>query len=585
MTKKKKTVLITASVLFCMILAFGLITLIYYLLPMSKAWAFTVNASGYTLHTGDTADIPYDFAAVRKCRYLLLLQDTKKDRLAFSSTDESVAAVDPYGRITAVGEGTAAVIAVISDEIQKVTVNVFTPGDSLSFSEEEYSLNTGGELALETVLMPENAVLFDEISFSSSDEKIVKVDGEGKITAVSPGEAEVSVTADGLRGIARVKVLQPMTGFAIKNIPDGSAIRMERGAYRKLNFLYYPENTTDDRRVTFRLSDPEMGSISEDGVYTALKSGSVILTAKCGKFSSSFTIDTHVTLRGISLSQETCRLSYPSSAALSWLPVPEDTTDSLDLSWSSENTKVVKVDENGNVTAVRGGTADVILRVNGFEKRCTFTVTVPVTGMRISTGSIFLYTGSGYGLSASLVPSFTTEDRSVVWTSDNPGIAAVNSSGGVTAVSPGVTVIRASHGSFSVACRVEVENMPTWEERADRIIAFGKQYLGTPYVYGGESLTGGLDCSSFTQQCFACQHIGLARTSYYQVNQGTAVSLDPSAWRKGDLIFYSPSGSVSHVAIYIGDGQILHCSQSMGGVCITSYSYNGYTPSHVRRYF
>ncbi|MBP5294438.1 MAG: C40 family peptidase, partial [Lachnospiraceae bacterium] len=47
----------------------------------------------------------------------------------------------------------------------------------------------------------------------------------------------------------------------------------------------------------------------------------------------------------------------------------------------------------------------------------------------------------------------------------------------------------------------------------------------------------------------------------------------------------SPKGYVSHVAIYIGDGQILQASESMGSVCITSYNYNGFTPSRARRIF
>ena len=116
------------------------------------------------------------------------------------------------------------------------------------------------------------------------------------------------------------------------------------------------------------------------------------------------------------------------------------------------------------------------------------------------------------------------------------------------------------------------------------LIAFGKKYLGTPYVFGGTSLTKGLDCSSFTQQCYAHIGIKLERTSYWQVNQGAAVSLSRSTWKPGDLIFYNVDGKIGHVAIYIGGGKILQSAQSVGCVCISDYNYNGRIPVQVRRF-
>jgi cell wall-associated NlpC family hydrolase len=120
---------------------------------------------------------------------------------------------------------------------------------------------------------------------------------------------------------------------------------------------------------------------------------------------------------------------------------------------------------------------------------------------------------------------------------------------------------------------------------AERIISFGRQYLGTRYVYGGNSLTGGIDCSSFTMQCFATQGIRLPRVSYQQAQCGYALPMDMSQWLPGDLVFYAPHGYVSHVAIYIGNGQILQSAESMGGVCITSVYYNGFKPCSARRVF
>ncbi|GLC87861.1 C40 family peptidase [Lysinibacillus piscis] len=92
------------------------------------------------------------------------------------------------------------------------------------------------------------------------------------------------------------------------------------------------------------------------------------------------------------------------------------------------------------------------------------------------------------------------------------------------------------------------------------------KYLGIPYLYGGTT-TSGLDCSGFTSKVFADLGIKLNRTSGSQYQQGTAV--DKSDLQVGDLLFFNTSGSgISHVAIYIGDGKMVH-SQTGKGV---SYS-------------
>lgn len=98
------------------------------------------------------------------------------------------------------------------------------------------------------------------------------------------------------------------------------------------------------------------------------------------------------------------------------------------------------------------------------------------------------------------------------------------------------------------------------------VVEYAKQFLGNPYVWGGTSLTNGCDCSGFTMRIF--EHFGysLNRTSGAQSSNGTRVSL--SEIQPGDLLFYSYGGSIGHVAIYIGGGQIIHASTEKTGICI-----------------
>lgn len=99
------------------------------------------------------------------------------------------------------------------------------------------------------------------------------------------------------------------------------------------------------------------------------------------------------------------------------------------------------------------------------------------------------------------------------------------------------------------------------------VVAYAKQFLGNPYVYGGSSLTNGTDCSGFTMSVYAHFGYSLNRSSYTQVYNGTAVSMDNL--QPGDLLFYKYGGStISHVAIYIGGGQIIHASTENTGIII-----------------
>jgi len=101
---------------------------------------------------------------------------------------------------------------------------------------------------------------------------------------------------------------------------------------------------------------------------------------------------------------------------------------------------------------------------------------------------------------------------------------------------------------------------------ADKIIATAEKYLGTPYLYGASSSTTKyFDCSSFTQQVFEENGISLPRSSREQVTVGNYVA--KSNLQKGDLVFFStPSsnGAVGHVAIYAGNGKIIHTYGSPG---------------------
>lgn len=103
------------------------------------------------------------------------------------------------------------------------------------------------------------------------------------------------------------------------------------------------------------------------------------------------------------------------------------------------------------------------------------------------------------------------------------------------------------------------------------IVSYALQFVGNPYVAGGTSLTNGADCSGFTYSVFADCGISIPRDSRSQAAGGTPVDL--SAIQPGDLLFYSNGGSINHVALYIGNGQVVHASTAKTGIKISAYNY------------
>lgn len=109
-----------------------------------------------------------------------------------------------------------------------------------------------------------------------------------------------------------------------------------------------------------------------------------------------------------------------------------------------------------------------------------------------------------------------------------------------------------------------------------QIVEYAKQFLGNPYVYGGTSLTNGVDCSSFTQQILGKFGYRINRTSYTQYNNGRRISANELL--PGDLVFYGFSGVISHVGLYIGNGKIIHASSPSTGVIISGLYTQGKKP-------
>lgn len=104
-----------------------------------------------------------------------------------------------------------------------------------------------------------------------------------------------------------------------------------------------------------------------------------------------------------------------------------------------------------------------------------------------------------------------------------------------------------------------------------RIVAYALKWLGGRYVWGGETLGKGVDCSGFVMKIY--QNFGIYLTHHSGTMAGEGRRIKRSQLKKGDLVFYARGGSINHVAMYIGDGQVVHARSRRRGICITDMDY------------
>ncbi len=403
----------------------------------------TLNRSTATLKATETVQLSGS---------VLPANASNKD-LVWTTNDEHIATVSESGLVTAVAVGEVTITATsqstpdISATCQVSVVP--TPVASITLSQTSVSLKATETVSLTATVAPETATVKD-VTWTSDNPKVATVDENGVITAVTAGEAVITVTAtDGSGVFNTVKVqVEPIYAESITIVAEGSTT-LRDGETVQLRAVFVPENTTD-KRVTWDAGTEINSTIDENGLFTA---GSVprlvgVVARSIGTPGVSGSIEINVVetpVESVEITSEPLVLLPGESKEVTVSVNPSTATDKT-ITWSVSDESIIKLQKFDSsvavINAIAPGQAYLYAKAsNGVNTSLMVTVnTIPVSEIILSKQELRLNVSETYQFEANVLPA-NANNKAIRWESSNAEIGTVDETGFFTAIAPGETVI------------------------------------------------------------------------------------------------------------------------------------------------
>lgn len=387
--------------------------------------------------------------------------DATDKTVTWTSSNNEIATVSTEGLITAIKEGTAKITASAGNQSATCTVTVkkgIIAVTSVTLSQTTLSLEEGETETLVATVLPSDAT-DKTISWTSSNAAIATVSNNGIVTAIKEGTATITATAGNQSATCTVTVKKAVIAVTSVSLSQ-TTLTLDEGHTATLVATVAPTNATD-KTVTWTSSNAAVATVSSTGLVTAIKEGTTTVKATVGNQSATCTVTVKkgiVAVSSITLSQTTLSLEEGQTSTLTATISPSDATDKT-VTWISSNVAVATVSNTGVVTAIAGGTTEIIASVGGKSAKCIVTVKsaiIEVASITLSETSLSLEEGQTTTLTATVLPTNAT-DKTITWASSNATVAVVSANGIVTAVKEGTATITASAGSKSTTCTVTVK--------------------------------------------------------------------------------------------------------------------------------
>ncbi|MGN0487194.1 MAG: Ig domain-containing protein [Acutalibacteraceae bacterium] len=428
----------------------------------SCAVTVTQDASGVTLDK--TSAGMYVGQVMSLTATVLPLTATNRN-VSWSSSNKSIVTVTQQGKLTALSKGTAIITAKTENgghtATCAITVTDKIPVTGLELETGSLEVFKGEKTAILATVLPANASE-KGITWTTSNKSIATVNAAGVITAVATGDAVITATTvDGnFRQQCKITVVQPVSGITL----DQSNVKIARGKSKTLKATIAPADATN-KKIEWISSDPSVVTVTSSGVVTAKGEGNATVTATTldGGYSATCNFNVYVAVSGVKINAETIKLPKGEKRIITATVLPTDAANK-EVTWESSNTKIVTVNEVGQLTGKTKGTAKITATTKdgAFTASCIVEVVQLATAVKTDFTSITIDAGKSKTLTASVYPS-TASDTSLKWKSSNTKVVKVSSAGVITGVAAGTATITitSGDGAASVYCKVTVEQPAT----------------------------------------------------------------------------------------------------------------------------
>ena len=374
--------------------------------------------------------------------------------LTYTSDNPTIASVNDKGVITAHKTGSAKITVKAAGGIAKDITVTITPKPEmpiavrsieLSPNEDTISVVMGTSRQLNVQVKPENAA-DKKLSFSSSDEGIASINGEGLVTAKAVGNANITINAaNGVSKILKVTVTAApvaVTDIAFDPALPGDPLLLSVGGTCPIHAKAQPEDATE-KNLTYSSDNEAVASVDDKGEVTAHRIGEAKITIKASNgVSKEITVKVtveHISVTGIALSPDETTLSMMNGETrqINAHVEPGNATNK-NLTYSSDDETVALVNDKGEITAKQvGSTGITITAVDdpAVSKKVTLTITpatVRVTSIEFEDGEpanpVELIIGESYELKLKVMPE-DAENSQLGITSSNENVAWPNGDG------------------------------------------------------------------------------------------------------------------------------------------------------------
>lgn len=350
-----------------------------------------------------------------------------------------------------------------------------------------------GDIGLETspevVGDLETEVEFGSTGIATFDTTKQKVIGVGVGTTFMFTKIEIGTNALKLKSNIEVidtKVDVPITGITLNN----NTLELQLSGEETLLATINPVNTTDDKTLVWSTSDANTVSVDQNGKVTAVKAGTATITVTTSNNKqASCVVSVKSPITSVSLNTAKLLLAKGTQDTLVATINPVDTTDDKTLTWSTSDANIVRVDQNGKLTALNTGTASITVTTsNNMIARCEVSVDIPATSIALDKTNVTLTKGESTKVNATLNPVDSTSQATWSWTSNDVLIATVDGNGNISGVSEGQTFITVSatlKQRIVLEAKIPVTVVKTLFEQIQNKYDLGNKNINDPAFIAG----------------------------------------------------------------------------------------------------